>query len=45
MGKPFKKYVGFHAPFWGRVIELKYDLSGKVYGFFVKYSPLTNRPI
>jgi hypothetical protein len=40
MEKPFKKYVGFHAPFLGRVSELKYDHSGKVYGFFMKYSSL-----
>jgi hypothetical protein len=40
MGKPSQKNVGFHAPYLGRVPELKYNLSGKVYGFFVKYSPL-----
>jgi hypothetical protein len=40
MGDPFQKYVGFLAPFFGRVFAFKYDWSGKVYGFFVKYSPL-----
>jgi hypothetical protein len=35
-----QKYVGFHAPFLGRVFAFKYDRSGKVAGFFVKYSPL-----
>ena len=40
MGNPSQKYVGFHAPFLGRVFAFKYDRSGKVAGFFVKYSPL-----
>jgi hypothetical protein len=40
MGNPCKKYVGFHAFFLGRVFPFKCDRSGKVHGFFVKYSPL-----
>jgi hypothetical protein len=40
-GNPSQKYVGFHAPFLGRDFAFKKDRSGKIYGFFVKYSPLT----
>jgi hypothetical protein len=40
MGNPSQKYVEFHASFLGRVFHLKKDRSGKVYGFFVQYSPL-----
>jgi hypothetical protein len=39
-GYPSQKYFRFHAHFLGRVFAFKYDHSGKVYGFFVKYSPL-----
>jgi hypothetical protein len=42
MGKPSQKYVGFYVPFLGRVFAFKYDRSGKLYGFFVKYSPLVS---
>jgi hypothetical protein len=45
MGNTSQKYVGFHAPFLGRVFAFKYDRYGKVYRFFVKYSPLNlDRP-
>ena len=37
---PSQNFVGFHAPFLGRVFAFKYDRSGRVNGFFVKYSPL-----
>jgi hypothetical protein len=41
--KPFPEYVGIcriSRGFLGRVLAFKYDRSGKVYGVFVKYSPL-----
>jgi hypothetical protein len=40
MGNPSQKCVEFHASCLGRVFAFKKDHSGKVYGFFVKYSPL-----
>ena len=36
------KYVAFHALILGRVCAFENDSSGKVYGFFVKYSPLVD---
>ena len=38
------KYVAFHALILGRVCAFENDSSGKVYGFFVKYSPLSPSP-
>jgi hypothetical protein len=40
IGNASKKYVGFHVTFLGRVFAFKKDHSGKVYGFYVIYSPL-----